>query len=48
VGRTTGQIIERGTHQELLAKRGFYYNMYVSQFRRVEDGEAEEMPVLGG
>ena len=28
-----GCIIERGTHSELLAQRGFYYNMYMSQFR---------------
>jgi ATP-binding cassette subfamily B protein len=29
-----GQIIERGKHDELLAKKGFYYNLYMSQFRR--------------
>ena len=29
-----GQIVERGTHQELLARRGSYYDLYVSQFRR--------------
>jgi ATP-binding cassette subfamily B protein len=29
-----GEIIERGTHQELLAQKGFYYRMYMSQFRR--------------
>lgn len=29
-----GQIIERGTHAELLEKKGFYYNLYMSQFRR--------------
>ena len=28
-----GEIIERGTHDELLAQNGFYYNMYMSQFR---------------
>jgi ATP-binding cassette subfamily B protein len=28
-----GQIIERGTHDELLAQRGFYFNLYVSQFK---------------
>ena len=27
-----GQIIERGTHKELLANRGFYYDLYMSQF----------------
>ncbi|MEJ5312058.1 MAG: ABC transporter ATP-binding protein [Anaerolineae bacterium] len=28
-----GEIIERGTHQELLAQRGFYHHLYMSQFR---------------
>jgi ATP-binding cassette, subfamily B, multidrug efflux pump len=28
-----GEIIERGTHHELLALRGFYYNLYISQFK---------------
>lgn len=39
-----GQIIERGTHQELLAARGFYYDLYQSQFRReiAEEEEAAE------
>lgn len=27
-----GNIIEQGTHEELLKKRGFYYNLYNSQF----------------
>ncbi len=27
-----GQIIERGTHHSLLAARGFYYRLYMSQF----------------
>lgn len=27
-----GRILEQGTHQELLKKRGFYYNLYNSQF----------------
>ena len=31
-----GQIIERGTHQELLALGGFYNNMYLSQFKGQE------------
>jgi len=32
-----GQIIERGTHQELLAKGGAYYDLYMSQFKAEED-----------
>jgi len=28
------RIIERGTHESLLAQRGFYYDLYMSQFRR--------------
>lgn len=30
-----GNIIEQGTHGELLAKKGFYYNLYNSQFAPV-------------
>ena len=32
-----GEIVERGTHQELLAKRGFYHRLYVSQFKGTEE-----------
>jgi ABC-type multidrug transport system fused ATPase/permease subunit len=28
-----GSIVERGSHQELLAKRGLYYNLYLLQYR---------------
>lgn len=28
-----GSIIERGTHDELMKKKSFYYTMYISQFR---------------
>ena len=27
-----GEIVEHGTHKELMARRGFYYNMYRAQF----------------
>ena len=29
-----GNIIEQGTHKQLLAQKGFYYNLYNSQFSR--------------
>ncbi len=28
-----GEIIERGTHAQLLARRGFYHHLYMSQFK---------------
>ena len=28
-----GEIVERGTHDELLAQRGLYHHLYVSQFK---------------
>jgi len=31
-----GQIVERGKHAELLAFKGYYYNLYMSQFRSME------------
>ena len=31
-----GQIIEQGTHESLLADRGFYYDLYTSQFAKKE------------
>jgi ATP-binding cassette subfamily B protein len=35
-----GQIVERGRHDELLAQRGFYYQLYMSQFRRQAEIDA--------
>ena len=32
-----GDIVEQGTHEELLAKGGFYEKLYNSQFEEVED-----------
>lgn len=39
-----GSIIEQGTHEELLAKRGFYADLYNSQFRGHSIDEAIAMP----
>ena len=32
-----GRIIERGNHETLLAQRGFYYKLYKSQYRHLEN-----------
>jgi ATP-binding cassette, subfamily B, multidrug efflux pump len=34
-----GQIIERGKHDDLLEKKGFYYDLYMSQFKKQEEVE---------
>ncbi len=44
-----GEIIERGTHEELLSQKGFYYDLYMSQFRRqVDDSEDDEAHLVMG
>ena len=46
-----GEIIERGTHEELLAQQGFYHHLYTSQFRANSRGlgaEGMEMTVPTG
>jgi ATP-binding cassette subfamily B protein len=32
-----GQIIERGRHDELMEKQGFYHDLYMSQFKKQEE-----------
>lgn len=34
-----GSIIERGTHKELMAKRGHYYNLYTNQYYNEKSSE---------
>jgi ATP-binding cassette, subfamily B, multidrug efflux pump len=31
-----GEIVEQGTHQQLIEKRGFFYHLYMSQFKGQE------------
>jgi ATP-binding cassette subfamily B protein len=28
-----GRVVERGTHDDLLGQRGFYWNLYMNQFK---------------
>jgi ATP-binding cassette subfamily B multidrug efflux pump len=42
-----GRIVERGTHDELLAQRGFYHNLYMSQFRGQAEGEHDSIRAPG-
>lgn len=34
-----GDIIEQGTHEELLKQNGFYANLYNSQFEKISEAE---------
>ena len=44
-----GEIVERGTHDELLARNGFYRNIYDLQLRPQEDDDPAAVPAaLGG
>jgi ATP-binding cassette, subfamily B, multidrug efflux pump len=39
-----GEILERGTHNELLALKGHYYDLYMSQFKRAEEAGLDVLP----
>ena len=41
-----GQIVERGTHEELLARNGWYQQLYGLQFERQEDFIESALPGL--
>ncbi|MGE5223803.1 MAG: ABC transporter ATP-binding protein [Omnitrophica WOR_2 bacterium] len=43
-----GHIVECGKHEELLAEKGFYYALYMSQFRRDEKLHPAEAPSGNG
>jgi ABC-type multidrug transport system fused ATPase/permease subunit len=32
-----GKIVESGSHQELLEKKGDYYSLYTNQFKREKE-----------
>jgi len=38
-----GRIVERGDHDELIAKKGFYYRLYMSQFRGVQSADEVQL-----
>jgi ATP-binding cassette subfamily B multidrug efflux pump len=38
-----GEIVERGIHDELLEQKGFYYDLYMSQFKKQEEIEAASL-----
>ena len=39
-----GEIVERGTHSELLSQRGTYYRLHAAQLRRDAGDESDSMP----
>jgi len=40
-----GRVVEKGTHEELLAREGLYSRLYEMQFRREEETARETIAV---
>ena len=43
-----GRVVERGTHGSLMAQRGYYYNLYMSQFKGTRGEGYEYVKLLPG
>ena len=43
-----GQLVERGTHQELIEENGLYMDLYATQFQASSDPEADFAPMAAG
>ena len=42
LGVKEGDIVERGSHRKLMERKGFYYNLYMSQFKgTIDDADFE-------
>ena len=39
-----GKIIEQGTHDELMAMKGYYHDLYTQQFKEEAEALADEIP----
>jgi len=42
-----GSIVQRGTHEELLAKGGEYLSLYESQLKPMEEAALQEVQLAG-
>jgi ATP-binding cassette, subfamily B (MDR/TAP), member 11 len=42
VGFDRGQVVEQGTHEELIAKKGLYYELVTTQTQKEDDDDDEE------